>query len=126
MEIDAKAILRAIALTGAASEENAQSFEKVATPYQMNTIMTRSYGLPKISPYQAKKFSLIMERPKIFEVLHPSEIQCACCKRMISYPAWYWVQRFNVNHFHYFICYNPSSPEKVTSSCYRPELFEGI
>lgn len=126
MEIDAKAILRSIALTGAASEENAQSFEKIATPFQMINLMKRSSGLPKLSPYYAKNFELLMGRPKILAVMHPTEIRCACCNKVIRYPAWYWVQRFNKNHFHYFICYDPNSPEKPTSICYRPELFEKL
>lgn len=113
-----KEILRSIALTGAATEENAISIPIIGDS-KSNGIINRSSGRPAIHSRIAKKFSLIIGQPKEIAALSNLEIRCCVCRKIISYPCWYYRLEFAVKVFHYFVCYSADSPEKVNARCYK-------
>jgi hypothetical protein len=116
-EKDLKEILRNIALTGSASEEKV--LIKPIIGNSIEDIINNSSGLPRIKYRLVKQFKLILSHPLLLSVLNPFEIRCCLCKKVISYPCWYMNVRFNVNWFHYFVCFDSSSNTKVTARCFR-------
>lgn len=68
------------------------------------------------------RFHLILSQPQALSILNPFEIRCCLCKKVISYPAWYWSIRYAVNHFHYFVCFDADSPSKPSVKCYRRDI----
>jgi hypothetical protein len=82
-----------------------------------SNILSFSSGSARIA--SPNKFDIIFARPWALEMLHPSEVRCSLCKRVITFPAWYHDVKASVNHFHYFVCFDPTSPNKVTAKCYR-------
>jgi|SRR5882672_9087993 len=114
-----KEMLRNIELGGSASEENAEVHVVLGSRNNLVVIMDRSGGLPKIRKEAAKKFKLLLSQPSILRVMNPFEIRCCLCKSVISYPAWYFDKRYLINHFHYFICFDPSDNSKPTTKCYK-------
>lgn len=115
-------ILRNIALTGAVLPENAEVNPIVmGSRSNINHILNRSGGLPKVRHDVISKFSFILSQPKELIVLNPFEIRCCFCKKVISYPAWYYVKKYNVNHFHFFVCFDKTQPTKPTAKCYKSD-----
>lgn len=115
----AKEMLRNISLGGSPSLENAEVHVVLGSRNNLTVIMDRSSGLPKIRKEAAAKFTLLVRQPLILEALNAFEIRCCLCKQVIGYPAWYWSKKYAVNHFHYFICFDASSPLKPTTKCYK-------
>lgn len=91
----------------------------IAGEMQANTILDSSSGFPRINNYNQKKFNLVTSQPLELELFNPSQIRCCLCNKIIRYPAWYRINRYDVNHFHYLICFDPKSPSKVTTTCMR-------
>lgn len=116
-------ILRNIALTGTASAIDTKHV--ISTHGQnINHILNLTSGRPRLQTNIIKRFDLILEQPRPLEILNPFEIRCCLCRKVISYPCWYYSIRYAVNHFHYFICFQatPDSPEdKPSTRCYRRE-----
>ena len=107
-------ILRNIALGGTAT--------KTVEPIiggNLNKVLNLSSGSPRIQTNVANKFNLIIEQPKEISILNPFEVRCCLCRSVIRYPAWYYSIKYAVNHFHYFICFDASSPDKPSTKCYR-------
>lgn len=122
LEDDVRAqILRDINLTGAADSSKAKIGIIIASRFQATNVITLSGGLPKVRPNIAKLFILLVGQPRLLEVMNPLEIRCCFCKRVISYPAWYWRQVYAVNQIHYFVCFDKDSPLSVNTKCYRRE-----
>jgi hypothetical protein len=119
-EASRKQILDLIALSGAASEEFIKSKHIIlGSRSNLNHIAGVGSGSLKIYPSISRKFSLILSQPLVLQSLNPFEIRCVLCKRVISYPAWYYSIRYAVNHFHYFVCFDSSNPDKPSTKCYR-------
>jgi hypothetical protein len=85
-------------------------------------IISRSSGLPRIQTNALRHFSLILSQPQPLRMLSALAIRCALCKRVISYPCWYYSIKYTVNFFHYFICFDKDSANKPSTSCYRKDV----
>lgn len=114
-----KEMLRNIELGGASSVENQETHVVLGARNNLSIILNLSSGLPKIRNEAAKRFTLLLSQPEILKPLNPFEIRCCLCRRVISYPCWYWSKRYAVNHFHYFICFDAASPLVPTTKCYK-------
>jgi hypothetical protein len=92
-------------------------------PILLNTnlehILSRSSGSPRIQSTVLRKSNLILSKPESLHSLSALQIRCCLCKRVISYPCWYYEVKYAVNHFHYFICFSSESKEKPLTKCYR-------
>ena len=109
--MDKNKILESIALSGAASEENQSTSHKIGlTPA---SVIDFSAGLPRARG----DWKLILAQPLTLSILSPLAIKCCICGRTIHYPVWYQVKGYNINTFHYFLCFANSDRPKV--SCYR-------
>lgn len=115
----AKEMLKAISLQGSVEEDNAEVHLVLGSRNNLNTVMNFTSGLPKIRPDIVKKFKLILSTPALLSSLSPFEIRCCMCKRVIRFPCWYYSIRYVVNHFHYFVCFDPNSSDKVSAKCYK-------
>ena len=107
-------MLRNISLGGTA--------EKTINPIiggNLRHVLSTSSGSPRIQSNVLKKFALILSQPSSIDVLNPFEIRCCLCHSVISYPAWYYCRKYVINHFHYFICFDSSSPLQPSTKCYR-------
>lgn len=111
-------ILKSIALVGAADQCEANTRIIIGSPETSNHIISRSSGMPRIQTSVTKKFKLVLSQP--LAGLSSFEIRCALCRKVISYPCWYYKVKYAVNHFHYFLCFDVSSPSKPTCKCRRP------
>lgn len=111
--INADEILKSIALTGAVDE--ASIAVRIATKEQANQISNSAGGKLKIT----KPFKLILSQPESLKVLSSLEIRCCLCHKVISYPCWYRKHEFAVNHFHFFVCFDSSSPSTITTKCFK-------
>lgn len=114
MPLDDKArldLLRAISLSG---DSNINPI--VASSNHIQSILNLSSGLPRIN--NPAKFSMIFQQPLTLAALNPLEIRCCLCRKVVSYPAWYYVAEFTVNVIHYFVCMNADG-NKVSANCYR-------
>lgn len=113
-------ILKSIALNGAASEENAEQCQIVlGSRSNLNHIADSSSGRIRLRASIAAKFRLLVKTPDALSALNPFEIRCVLCRSVISYPAWYYSVRYAVNHFHYFVCFDDTSPGKPTTRCFK-------
>lgn len=112
-------ILQSIALEGASLDENKSINLIIASRSSSLSLLHLYSGLPKLRPNLARKFQLILSQPASLSILSPLVIRCCLCGKVISYPAWYMNQRFAVNWFHYFICFDKSFNKQATASCYR-------
>lgn len=110
----AKEILRNIELTG-----NTNTTIRPIIGGNLERIITKSSGLPKIQTNVTSKFKLILETPGNLRSFNPFEIRCCLCNKVVSYPCWYFDIKYAVNWFHYFVCFDGNSPEKVNCKCYR-------
>lgn len=122
-EKDKNEILKSISLSGSASIE----YQKInnivlGSRTNLNHIAGVSSGSLKVYPSISKRFNLILSIPSFLNVLSPFEIRCVLCKRVISYPCWYYSIKYAVNHFHYFVCFDSDSPNKVSTKCYRRDV----
>jgi len=107
-------ILTNIALGGTA--------EKTVKPIvggNLSHVLSLSSGAARLQTNVVKRFQLILSQPSSIAILNPFEIRCCLCRRVISYPCWYYSVRYAVNHFHYFICWDDKSPDKPNCKCYR-------
>jgi hypothetical protein len=82
-------------------------------------LISRSSGKPRIQTNAIRKARLILGKPAELDHVDNVLIKCGLCKRVITYPAWYLDTKAIVNHFHYFICFDSSSPLKPTARCYK-------
>ena len=122
MSLDDKAkedILKSISISGVASDENKTVQIVLASRNNLNTILDSSSGLARIRTNAANKFKLLISQPLVLTGFNPFELRCVLCKKVITYPAWYLCLRYAVNEFHYFVCFDSNSPDKVTAHCYR-------
>ncbi len=103
-ENDKESILAAITSSGASLPENARTNHKING--NIGYILNLASGLPAFQSAQIKKFKLILSRPALLESLSSFEIRCCVCKRIISFPCWYYSVKYAVNHFHYFVCFS--------------------
>jgi len=119
-------ILKNISLTGKADENSKELFDKkrhliIESRNQLNSLFDSSSGFPKIRKDAAARFNLIMTQPSEIQDIPRHDLRCCLCKSIISWPVWYWVKRYKVNQFHFFVCFDSSSPELVTAKCYRKD-----
>lgn len=112
-------ILRSIQTEGVSSEDNKVFSVVIASRSNTANIINPASGTPRIRPNVLKKFELILARPAVLSALSPLAIRCCLCHKVIAYPAWYMRIQYAVNHFHYFVCFNPAVPENVTAKCYK-------
>ena len=117
---DKDEMLRSISLRGGIEEENIKSNPIIlGSRNNINHILNTSSGLPKIHAYISKRFQLIMSQPLALQALNTFEIRCCLCRNVISYPCWYYNIKYSVNHFHYFVCFDSDSSNKVTAKCFK-------
>lgn len=88
----------------------------------INKILDLGSGAARIQRTALKYTKLILSQPEALSNYNPFEIRCCLCRKVISYPAWYYSIKYAVNHFHYFVCFDNSSSSKPTTRCYRREL----
>lgn len=112
-------ILTSIATEGFSADENKAIRVIIAGKQHADKILTLSSGLPRIKGNLLHSFKLILSQPSALQAINPFEIRCTLCRNVISYPAWHFTQIFNVNHFHYFVCFDGSNPLKPTARCYK-------
>ena len=110
----ANEMLRSIALAGEASSKI-----KPIIGGNIGHILNFSSGSPRLHTNIISRFALILSQPTNLSFLNPFEIRCALCKRVISYPCWYYEVKYAVNHFHYFVCFDKDSVSKPSTKCYR-------
>ena len=110
----AQEILDSIVLTGTASIKVNHIIDK-----DSSHILDLGSGAARISRTALKHFQLIISQPDLINHLSPFEIRCTLCHKVISYPAWYYEVKYDINHFHYFVCFDSSSPNKPSVKCYR-------
>jgi len=110
-------ILNTIAATGTLSK----GIIKPIINGNMSHVLNLSSGSARLHAHAAKRFSLIMSQPQALSTFNRSEIRCCLCHSVISWPAWYYVVRYAVSHFHYFVCFDSASPSKPSCKCYRRE-----
>lgn len=106
-------LLKQIALSGAIDN----AIETPVINGNLNHILHRASGLPRIRI--PERFKLLLSLPQTLQGVSPFEIRCALCNRVISYPAWYHSVKYSINVFHYFVCFDATSPLKPTIACYR-------
>lgn len=82
-------------------------------------ILNLSSGSPRIQTNVIKRFEMILSQPQSLSILNPFEIRCCLCKKVVSYPCWYYSVKYAVNHFHYFVCFDTDSIDKPSTKCYR-------
>ncbi len=64
----------------------------------LHAILNLSSGAPRLQTNVTSRFRLILSQPSEISVLNPFEIRCALCKRVISYPAWYYSIKYSWNN----------------------------
>jgi hypothetical protein len=113
-------ILRNVSLYGRTTKEDAVVIPIVGhhARTNLNHIANNASGRLKIYSTIAPKFELILKQPSRLEALSSVEIRCTLCKQVISYPAWYYVRKYDKSEFHYFVCFDSSSPSKPTTRCF--------
>jgi hypothetical protein len=105
-------LLRSISLRGDGSVNPI-----IGSASHVSQILNVSSGLPKI--LNPSKFSLVVNQPLSLSALNSLEIRCCLCRNVISYPAWYRIDVYLKNTFHFFICFDTTSSSKPTARCYR-------
>lgn len=112
-----KDLLKSIELSGVADEASAS--EKHLINSNLHNVIDISSGKIRLRKSVAEKFNLIVGRPEGLKALSPAEIRCLYCRRVISYPGWYYKIEYAVNVFHYFVCFDGQSPDKPKFNCKR-------
>ncbi len=121
-ELNPEEILRNITLTGHVSEEFSGVKHIISCHGEnINHILNLTSGKARIQSNIVKRFNLLLTQPNALHGLNPFEIRCCLCRKVIAYPAWYYSIRYAVSHFHYFVCFDSSSPTKPSTKCYRRE-----
>lgn len=120
-------ILKNIELTGAADTANAATYDTVKhlileSRNNLQNILQTHSGKPKIRTDAIRKFQLILDTPSAIRLLDRNSLRCCFCKRIITFPVWYYSLKYAVNHFHYFICFDATSPDKPTAKCYKRDV----
>lgn len=117
----AEQMLKSIALTGSAEVSRAVIKPIIANNNGGNIkhILNLSSGSPRLHSNVINRFKLILSQPEILEALSRFEVRCCLCNRVVSYPCWYYSVKYAVNQFHYFVCFDLSSPDKPSTKCYR-------
>lgn len=110
----AQEMLHNIASVGGATQT-----KKTIIGGNLNHILNLSSGLPRLHKNVESRFQLILSQPSQLSFLNPFEIRCCLCKRVISYPCWYHNANYNVNQFHYFVCFDKDSKDKPSTKCYK-------
>lgn len=82
-------------------------------------VISVSSGAPRIQSNVVNRFHLILSTPSELLGVSSLQVRCAVCKRVISYPAWYYRLKLSVNKFHYFVCFSETSPTKPNTHCYK-------
>ena len=113
-----ESILKSISLSGAATSYGCKHLV-LESRKNLHHIAGNGSGKLAIYPHIAKRFVLTLSQPSKLLALNPFEIRCVLCKNVIRYPCWYYNIRYSINHFHYFVCFDSSSPEKPSTKCYR-------
>lgn len=108
--IDKDLILRQIELSGSITDRIKINHLINNNP---NNVIDNSSGRNRIRTNKVDSFKLILSSP--FEAVNPLEIKCLNCGRVIKYPAWHCELQFDINHFHYFVCF--AGTEKVKLIC---------
>jgi hypothetical protein len=91
---------------------------------QVNTnisdILNLSSGSARLQSSVVRKAKLILSKPLNLHSLSSLQIRCCLCHKIINYPCWYYEVKYAVNHFHYFICFQPSADNtKPNTFCMR-------
>jgi hypothetical protein len=115
-ELEKQQLLKSIQLEGDTTNKNIRVL--IANKIQGSALLNLSSGLPSIKSYLKTKFQLILNQPLSLSALSSLEIRCCLCSKVINYPAWYYVTRYNINEFHYFVCFNGDS-SKANARCYK-------
>lgn len=87
----------------------------------ISKILDLGSGAARIGRTALKHCKLILVQPEVLRGLNPFEIRCCLCRKVISYPAWYYNIKYDVNQFHYFVCFDSLSKDKPSTRCYRRE-----
>lgn len=87
----------------------------------ISDVLSFSSGSARLQSSAIRKARLILGKPHELVSLDNKQIKCVLCKRVISYPCWYYNIRYAVNHFHYFICFDKDSASKPTAKCYKKD-----
>lgn len=82
-------------------------------------ILNKASGSPRLQTNVVSRFKLLLSQPEILKDYSSLAIRCALCKRVISYPCWYYRKDYNVNKFHWFVCFSPADSSKATTHCFR-------
>lgn len=112
----AEEMLRNINMHGSA-DDNAMT--KPLIGGNISHVLNLSSGLPRIHANVVNRFHLILSTPLILSALSAFEIRCCLCKKVISYPCWYYSVKYVVNQFHYFICFDRTSINKPNAKCFK-------
>lgn len=113
-----KEILEAIESQGYIDEApEVPSNIHLANEANIQNLIDHTSGLRKIRSAKAKEFVLILSQPTELHELWSLQIRCCLCHKVISYPAWYYRVVYNVNSFHYFVCFDAAEPTKPTARC---------
>lgn len=110
-------ILKGIGTSGAADAAN-RTIHPIVSDNE-GEILSLTSGLPKIRASASSRFTLLFIIPLALKGLHNSEIRCCLCKKIISFPCWYYRKNLAVNNFHFFVCLDPTSSQKVNTHCWR-------
>jgi len=112
-------ILKSISTSGVSLVENRSTNEMISSQKELSQIANNSSGILQIHSSAIKKFKLILSQPLALSTLSSFEIRCCLCKKVISYPCWYYDIRYAINHFHYFVCFDSKSKDRPSTKCYR-------
>jgi hypothetical protein len=111
--IDKDDILDSISRFGKTEEE------AIKLNTNINHVLSFSSGAARIQTTCIRKAKLVLSQPLELAILNPFQVRCVLCKKVISYPCWYYDIKYTVNHFHYFLCFDADSPSKPSTKCYR-------
>lgn len=112
-------LLRNIELVGSSDSDNASTSIVIANRSHLNLVTTKSSGTIKIIPRLVNQFQLTISCPQALRAMSPLDIRCCLCRKVITYPCWYYKVSYAVNAFHFFVCFDRNSSTKVNSKCFR-------
>ena len=112
-------ILTSIALTGT-TVANIKMIVMEHNNDSISKIMDFNTSIPRVKRGLVGKFNLQISKPT--EILDKQVVHCCLCGKVLNFDrelVWYHLIRYAVNCFATFICYDPASPSKPTTRCYR-------
>ncbi len=115
----AKELLNSISHNGYADIETAKSINVIADKEQSIKLLNKSSGVARFHTHIKKRFELIVNSINTLQSFNPFQIRCCLCGEVISYPCWYYVEKYSVNMIHYFVCFDRSDVKSVTAKCFR-------